>query len=139
MWVTFHELHVEPLLERTDAVWVAPVPTTGRDDNIKTNERTDPRGVEANDEAEECRHPFGLSNLPDQVWEAHRRLVLGEGSSGDQELVDIFAVNNAYYGNGLGKQKSMSHRSQVRRPRYSPSIAKQRRIGRELESKKSKQ
>lgn len=87
MWVNFHELHVETLLEHTDGVWVAPVPVTKREDNMKIGERAYPGGVEANDEVEECRHPFGLLNPPDFVWQAHRRLVRGEAGSKDQELV----------------------------------------------------
>ena len=133
--MNFHELHVEPLLEHTDAVWVAPVPATKRDDNKKIGERADPGGVEANDEAEECRHPFGLLNPPDFVWQANRRLVRGEGNSNDQEIVDTFAAKNAYYGNGLGKQKSIPRYFQVGRPRYCPSLAKQRRKNKQLESK----
>lgn len=134
-WVTFHELHVEPLLEHTDAVWVAPLPGRGRDGKIKICESTDTGGVEASDEAEKCRHPFGFLNPPAEVWEAHRRLMQGKGSSEDQSLVDTFAVKNAYYGNGLGKQKSTSHCFRARRPRYSPSLAKQRRVEKERESK----
>ena len=87
IWVNFHELHVEPLLEDTGAFWVAPVPATKRDDNMKMGERAYPGGVEASDEEEECRHPFGLLNPPDFVWQAHRRIVLGEGGSKDQEVV----------------------------------------------------
>lgn len=131
LWVTFHELHVEPLLNHTDAVfWVAPVPARGRHSKIKI---PDAGAVEADDEAE-CRHPFGLLNPPAQVWEAHRRLVQGERSSEDQHLVDTFAVKNAYYGNGLGKQESTSRYFRVRRPRYSPSFTKQRRVEKQLES-----
>lgn len=135
IWVNFHELHVEPLLEHTDAVWVAPVPATKRGNNMRIGEHADLGGVEANDEVEECRHPFGLLNPPDKIWQAHRRLVLGEGGSKEQELVDTFAVKNAYYGNGLGKQESMSRCFQVGRPRYCPSLAKQRRKNKQLESK----
>ena len=127
LWVTFHEVHVEPLLNHTDAVWVAPVPARGRDGKTKICERADARGVK--DEAEESRHPFGLRNPPVEVWEAHRRLVQGgKGSMEDHNLVDAFAVKNAYYGNGLGKEESPPRCFQVRRPRYSPSLAKQRRV-----------
>ncbi|KAL9133769.1 MAG: hypothetical protein Q9175_005051 [Cornicularia normoerica] len=134
MWVTFHELHVEPLLGHTDAVWVAPVPTRSGDGDLKVGESADRGGVEANGETGGCRHPFGLFNPPEKVWEAHRRIVLGTGVSGDQEFVDEFGVKNAYYGTGLGKQKSTSRRFKVRRPRYPPSLAKQRRIKKKLES-----
>ena len=134
-WVTFHELHVEPLLEHTDTVWIAPVPTRSRDDDLTVGERVDPGRVEFNDTADGCRHPFGLLNPPQKVWEAHKRLALGDGVSEDQELVEEFAVKNDYYGTGLGKQTSMSRRFKVRRPRYSPSLAKRRRIQKDLEVK----
>ncbi|KAF6229588.1 hypothetical protein HO173_011443 [Letharia columbiana] len=135
MWMTFHELHVEPLLGHTDAIWVAPVPMESRDDDSDVGERAGPGGIVANGAAEGCRHPFGLLNPPEKVWEAHRRLVLGDGDSEDQDLVASFAAENAYYGNGLGRQKSMSRRFKVRRPRYSPSLSKQRRNKKEMESK----
>lgn len=135
IWVTFHELHVEPLLAHRDAVWVAPVPMASRDKDSKVGEHASIGGVEANDAADGCRHPFGLLNPPDLVWKAHRKLVLGGGSLDDQELVDEFAEKNAFYASGLGKQKSLSLRLKVRRPRYSPSLAKQRRIKKDLESK----
>lgn len=137
MWVAFHELHVEPLLGHTDAVWVAPVPRELRDDDFRDGEFADEGDVEANDAAKERRHPFGLLNPPEKVWEAHRRLVLSDGGSEDQELVDSFAVKNAYYGSGLGEQKSMSLHFRIRRPGYLPSLAKQRRIRKELKSKYS--
>ena len=127
MWVTFHEVHVEPLLEHMDAVWVVPVPTTSRDQSLKVGEHADSGCVEANGVVEGCRHPFGLLNPPQKVWEAHRRLALGDGDSEDQELVGEFAAKNGYYGDGFGKQKSMSHHFKIRRPLYSPSLLKQRR------------
>ena len=93
---------------------------------------------EADGEAEDCRHPFGLLDPPQKVWDAHRRLVLGSGGSEDQELVDAFSVKNAYYGSGRGKQESMSHRFKVRWPGYSPSLAKRRRIDKDLQYKQSR-
>ena len=135
MWVAFHEVHVEPLLGGTDAVWVAPVPTRSRDADLEVREHADPDDVVVDGEAEDCRHPFGLLNPPQKVWDAHRRLVLGDGGSEDQDLVDAFAVTNAYYGIGLGKQKSTSRHSKARRLRYSPSLAKQRRVNKDLLSK----
>ena len=125
--MTFHELHVEPLLEHTDAVWVAPVPTRWCDIDPEARERADPVDVVA----EGCRHSFGLLNNPPQrVWEAQRRLVLGDvHRSEDQELVDAFAAENAYYGHGIGKHENSIPRGfKVRRPGYSPSLAKRRRI-----------
>ena len=136
MWVAFHELHVEPLLGDTDAVWVAPLPTRQRNDDFNFGEDAGSGRVEADGEAESCRHPFGLLNPPDEVWEAHRRIVLGAGVLEDQMLVGEFAVKNAYYGTGLGKRESTSRRFKVRQPRYSPvSRGKLRRIKEELDSK----
>ena len=136
--MTFHELHVEPLLENRDAVWVAPMPMALREKGSKDGEPENIGGIEANDTTDGCRHPFGLLNPPDPVWEAHRKLVLGEGSLDDQKLVDEFAEKNAFYASGLGEQKSLSPGLKVRRPRYSPSLARQRRLKKELESKQSK-
>lgn len=47
MWVTFHEVHVEPLLEHMDAVWVVPVPTTSRDQSLKTSFRASQSATES--------------------------------------------------------------------------------------------
>lgn len=134
-WVTFHELHVEPLLGQTNAIWVAPLPGGLRDEDFEDGEHANAGDVEANDETEDCRHPFGLSNPPEKVWEAHRRLVLGDGGLEDQELVDSFAVKNAYYEDGFGKQKSPSSCFKVRRSGHLPNLAKQRRIRKGLEPK----
>lgn len=107
-----------------------------RDDESDIDERADPDDIETEAGTECCRHPFGLHNPPVKVWEAHRRLVLGTGDSGDQELVGNFAAENAYYGKGLGQSTSMSRRLKIRRPRYSAKLAKERRIRKEMESKK---
>ena len=132
MWVAFHELHVEPLLGDTDAVWVAPLPMRQRNDEFNFGEDAGSGRAEA----ESCRHPFGLLNPPDEVWEAHRRIVLGAEVLEDQMLVDEFAVKNAYHGTGLGKQESTSRRFKVRHPCYSlVNRGKLRRIEEELDSK----
>ncbi|KAM0797449.1 hypothetical protein BDR22DRAFT_892301 [Usnea florida] len=141
MWVAFHEVHVEPLLGDINAVWIAPLPTIQRNDDIDFGEDEDGGSTraEADGKAESCRHPFGVLNPPDEVWEAHRRIVLGAGVVKDQTLVDEFAVKNAYYGTGLGKQESTSRRFKVRRPRYSAGIrGKLRRIEEVLHSKRIK-
>ena len=137
MWTMFHELHVEPLLEDPSIVWVAPTPMTSRDDDVKAGECEDLNGVEATGAAQGCRHPFGLFNPPRGVWDAHRRLVIGDGDWKDQQLVDGFAAKNAYHGEGFGEQQSASHRLQVRRPRYRTCLAKERRIREDLKSKQS--
>ena len=139
MWVAFHEVHVEPLLGDINAVWVAPLPTGQRNDDFDFVEDGGSAGAEADGKAESCRHPFGVLNPPDEVWEAHKRIVLGAGVLKDQSLVDEFAVKNAYYETGLGKQESTSRRFKVRRPRYSAGIrGKLRRIEEELDSKQNK-
>ena len=136
MWVAFHEVHVEPLLRDTNAVWVAPLPTRQRNDDFNFGEDGRSARVEADSKAESCRHPFGVLNPPDEVWEAHRRIALGAGILKDQMLVDEFAVENAYFGTGLGKQESTSRRFKVRRPRYSAGIrGKLRRFEEVLDSK----
>ena len=123
-WVTFHELHVEPLLGHTNAVWVSPRPGEFRDDDVEDDESADADDVEAHDETKDCRHPFGLLNPPEIVWEAHRRLVLGDGCLWDREFVDAFAAKNVYFGKGLGKQKSPSSCFKIRRPGHLPVLAK---------------
>ena len=136
MWVAFHEVHVEPLLGDTNAVWVAPLPTRQRNDDFSFGEEGRSAGAEADGKAESWRHPFGVRNPPDEVWEAHKRIVQGTGALKDQMLVDEFAVKNAYYGTGLGKQESTSRRFKVRRPRYFAGIrGKLRRIEKVLDSK----
>ena len=135
--MAFHELHVEPLLEHTDAVWVVPVPRRSHDDDPMVGEDADPGGIDIYSTIEDCRHPFGLLNPPEKVWEAHRRLILGAAGPQDQELVDEFAVRNAYYGSGLGKRKDMSRRFVVRRSRYVGHLARERRIKKEIQSKRS--
>ena len=129
---------VKPLLEHKDAVGVALVPMRLCDDDIKIDERADSDGAEDDGGAERCRHPFGLHNPPEKVWEAHRRLALGVKDLKDEEWVSAYAAMNACYGEGLGQYKSMSRRFQVRQPRYSPGLAKERRIKKELKSKQSK-
>ena len=129
--MAFHEVHVEPLLGHTDAVWVTPVPRRSGDDDLEIDDDADPDGTET----EDYRHPFGFFNPPEKVWKAHTRLVLGVAGSEDQELVDEFSVKNAYYGNGLGKRETAFDRFKVRRPRYLSRSAKERRIKKELESK----
>lgn len=62
----------------------------------------------------------------------------GVGGLHDQEVVEAFAAKNAYYGKGLGQYESVSRRFEVRRPRYPRSLAKKRRIEKELEAKGSK-
>ena len=138
MWVAFHELHVEPLLQDMGAIWVAPVPMRHYDDDLEIDELADSDGVEDDEGVESCRHPFGLFNPPGKVWEAHQRLVLGIGNSGDRGLVDAFAAKNAYHGKGLGQYKSISRRTKVQRQCYSLKLAKERRIKKELESKQSR-
>lgn len=136
MWVAFHEVHVEPLLGDTIAVWVAPLPMRQHNDDFDFGEDGGSARAKADGKAESCRHPFGVLNPPDAVWEAHRRIMLGAGVLKDQMLVDEFAVENAYYGTGLGKQENTSRRFKVRRPRYSPLIrGKLRRIEEVLDSK----
>lgn len=76
-WVTFHELHVEPLLGHTDGVWRAPVPMIRHDGDLEIGESADPDVVEADSRVDDCRHLFGLLNPPEKVCEAHRRLILG--------------------------------------------------------------
>lgn len=137
-WVTFHEVHVEPLLGHTDGVWRAPVPMIRHDGDLEIGESADPDVIEADSRVDDCRHPFGLLNPPGKIWEAHQRLVLGVGDLHDQEAVEAFAAKNAYYGKGLGQYESMSRRFEVRRPRYPRSLAKKRRIEKELEAKRSK-
>lgn len=134
MWVTFHELHVEPLFKHTDTVWVVPVPIRLRDEALKVGEFADRGRVEASGAAEGCRHPFGLLNPSQKVWEAHKRLALGGGSE-DQELVDVYAVGNACYGMVLESKRVRQRHFKVRRPHYSPSLAKQRRIEKDLEAR----
>ena len=136
MWVAFHEVHVEPLLGDTCAAWVASLPTRQRNDDFDFGEDEGSARAEADGKAESCRHPFGALNPPDEVWEAHRRIVLGAGVLKDHMLVDEFAVKNAYYGTGLGKQENTSRRFKVRRPRYSSLIRRKlRRIEEGLDSK----
>ena len=136
MWVAFHEVHVEPLLGDINAAWVAPLPTRQRNDDFDFGEDGGLAGAEADGKAESSRHPFGVLNPPDEVWEAHRRIVWGAGVLKDQMLVDEFAVKNTYYGTGLGKQENTSRRFKVRRPRYSPLIRRKlRRIEEVLDSK----
>lgn len=106
--------------------------------DLTVGESADPGDEETDGKREDCRHPFGLPGPPQKVWDAHRRLVLGSGGSEDQELVDAFSVKNAYYGSGRGKQESMSRRFKVRRPGYSPSLAKQGRIDKDLQYKQSR-
>ena len=77
----------------------------------------------------------GLHSPPKKLWEAHRRPVLGIK---DLKESSAYVVENTYYGEGLGQYKSMSLRFQVRRPCYSTSLAKERRIKKDLESKESK-
>ena len=134
----FHELHVEPLLEHRDAVWRVPVPMRLHDDDLEIGESADPDFIDAHRRANGYGHPFGLLNPPEKVWEAHRRLVLGVGDLVDPDLVDAFAAKNAYYGKGLGQYESMSRRFEVTRPHYSQSLAKERRIKKELEARQTR-
>lgn len=108
------------------------------DGELEIGESADPDVIEADSRVDDCRHPFGLFNPPEKVWEAHRRFVLGVGDLHDQEAVEAFFAANAYYGKGLGQYESMSRRFEVRRPRYPRSLAKKRRIEKELEGKGSK-
>lgn len=133
------QLSVKPLLEHTGAVWVAPVLMRPCDDDIKIDsERADSDSAKDDGGAERCRHPFGLHNPPEKVWEAHRRLAPGVKDLKDEEWVSAYAAMNTYHGKGLGQYESMSRRFQVRRPRYSPGLAKERGIKKELKSEQSK-
>ena len=136
--MTFHELHVEPSLDDTDAVWVSPVPTRPHDDSPMSEEGAYPDGVKADGGAGRFRHPFGLYNPPEKVWKAHRSLAMDVGDAGDQELVDAYSARNAYCGKGIGQYMSMSRCFKVRRTGYSPVLARERRIKKEMESRQSK-
>ena len=133
----FYESHVEPLLEYIEAAWVMPVPVRSFGDDLELDNGAGSDSVDVDGGNEGSRHPFGLRSPPEIVWQAHGRLVDGVGDFGDQELVDAFAEENAYYGKGVG-QYTRSRRFKIRRPHYSAKLAKQRRIKRKLESKRSR-
>ena len=64
LWVAFHELHVEPLLDYVDVVWVSPVAAGTHNDDSVIDERADPSDVKADGGAGRCRHTFVLYNPP---------------------------------------------------------------------------
>lgn len=108
------------------------------DGGLEIGESADPHDIKADSRVDDCRHPFGLLNPPESIWEAHRRLVLGVGDLHDQEAVEAFVAKNAYWGKGLGQYKSMSRRFEVRRPRCPRSLAKKRRVEKDLEVERSR-
>lgn len=121
LWMAFHEQHVEPLLKNVGSAWVVPVPAKVHDDDLTFVHCRDP-GLFMIRSRNKARHPFGLANPPQEVWEAHRRIRHGIVSSKDEDLVNAFALENAYERDGSGEQERMARRFKTRRARQTQPL-----------------
>lgn len=99
----------------------------------------------------ESRRVFAPSAPPPDVLAAYERCVSHRGTKTDEELwvtfhelhveplIDgAFAAKDAYYGKGLGLYQGTLQLSNIRRPRYCAKLAKECKIRKEKELKRTR-